>query len=158
MDLQFVDLSKAIDASLIDVKLKNLKWITPFYYGKNPTKEINLIKSTINILKNDNREKMVITNYQFFSLILEQDLNIPNRWSLHHHNLYPFKNNKYFEYYKGFFNKKLKSSKVEVIYIVKSHPKESIKIEHFEIYLDDICFKDSKISEILSSHEIVSCN
>jgi len=158
MDLQFVDLSKAIDASLIDVKLKNLKWITPFYYGKNPTKEINLIKNTINILKNDNREKMVITNYQFFSLILEQDLNIPNRWSLHHHNLYPFKNNKYFEYYKDFFNKKLKSSKVEVIYIIKSHPKESIKIEHFEIYLDDICFKDSKISEILFSHEIVSCN
>jgi len=158
MDLQFVDLSKAIDASLIDVKLKNLKWITPYYYGKNPEKEINLIKNTVDILKNDKREKMVITNYQFFSLILEQDLNIPNRWSLHHHNLYPIKNHKYFEYYKDFFNRKLKSSKIEVIYIIKSHPKESIKIEHFKIYLDDICFKDNKISEILSSHEIVSCN
>ena len=158
MDLQFVDLSKAIDASLIDVKLKNLKWITPYYYGKNPEKEISLIKSAVDILKNDKREKMVITNYQFFSLILEKNLNIPNRWSLHHHNLYPIKNHKYFEYYKDFFNKKLKSSKIDVIYIVKSHPKESIKIEHFKIYLNDICFKDTKISEILSSHEIINCN
>ena len=100
---------------------------------------------------------MVITHYQFLSSILEQDLNMPNRWSFHHHNIYPIKNHKYFNYYKEFFNKNLKSNKIEVIYIVKSHPEEGIRIEHFKIYLDNICFKSKKISEILSAHEIENC-
>ena len=156
-DLQFVDLTKAVDAASISYKLSNLKWITPFHYGKNPEKEISLIKNTIEILKNEKRVKMVITNYQFFSLILEEDLNIPNRWNLHHHNLYPIENHKHFYYYKNFFSKNLKSNKIEVIYIVKSHPKEKIDIEHFKVYLDDICFKDRVISEILSMHVIQKC-
>ena len=157
MDLQHVDLTKAVDASLIDPKLNKLKWITP-YYSKNPEKEINLLKDIIEILKNDQREKMVITHYQFFSLILEQDLNVLNRWSLHHPNLYPINDNKYVKYYKNFFNKSLKSNKIEVIYIVKSHPEESIRIGQFKNYLDDICFKSEEINELLSIHELQSCN
>ena len=157
MDLQHVNLTKALDASLIDQKLNKLKWITP-YYPKNPTKEIELLKSTIQILKNEKRKKMVITHYQFFSLILEQDLNIPNRWSLYHPNIYPIKNNKYVKYYKDFFNKNLKSNEIEVIYIIKSKPNENIKIEQFKILLDDICFKTEVINELLSIHEIQSCN
>lgn len=157
MDLQHVDLTKALDASLIDNKLNKLKWITP-YYPRNPEKEINLIRNAIKILKSENRKKMVITHYQFFSLILEQDLNIPNRWSLYHPNIYPIKSNKYVKYYKDFFNKNLKSNRIEVIYIIKSKPSENIKIEHFKIYLDDICFKNEEINELLSIHEIQNCN
>ena len=157
MDLQHVNLTKALDASLIDQKLNKLKWITP-YYPKNPTKEIELLKSTIQILKNEKRKKMVITHYQFFSLILEQDLSIPNRWSSYHHNLYPIKNSKYVKYYKDFFNKNLRSNEIEVIYIIKSKPNENIKIEQFKILLDDICFKTEVINELLSIHEIQSCN
>ena len=157
MDLQHVNLTKALDASLIDQKLNKLKWITP-YYPKNPTKEIELLKSTIQILKNEKRKKMVITHYQFFSLILEQDLNIPNRWSLYHPNIYPIKNNKYVKYYKDFFNKNLKSNEIEVIYIIKSKPDENIKIEQFKILLDNICFKTEVMNELLSIHEMQSCN
>ena len=157
MDLQHVDLTKALDASLIDHKMDKLKWITP-YYPKNPEKEINLIKSVIKILKEEKRKKMVITHYQFFSLILEQDLNMPNRWSLYHPNIYPIKNNKYVKYYKDFFNKNLKSNEIEVIYIIKSKPNEDIKIEQFKIHLDNICFKTEVINELLSIHEIQSCN
>ena len=157
MDLQHVNLAKALDASLIDQKLNKLKWVTP-YYPKNPTKEIELLKSAIQILKNEKRKKMVITHYQFFSLILEQDLNIPNRWSLYHPNIYPIKNNKYVKYYKDFFNKNLTSNEIEVIYIIKSKPNENIKIEQFKILLDDICFKTEVINELLSIHEIQSCS
>ena len=157
MDLQHVNLSKALDASLIDQKLNKLKWITP-YYPKNPAKEIELLKSAIQILKNEKRKKMVITQYQFFSLILEQDLSIPNRWSSYHHNLYPIKNSKYVKYYKDFFNKNLRSNEIEVIYIIKSHPGENIKIEQFAIHLDNICIKTEVIDELLSAHELQKCN
>ena len=157
MDLQHVDLTKALDANLIDPKLNKLKWITP-YYAKDPKKEINLLKNNIEILKKDRRKKMVITHYQFFSLILEEDLNIPNRWSLYHGNIYPIRKNKYVEYYKDFFNKNLKSNNVEVIYIVKSKPNENIKIEQFQIHLDDVCLNTEVINELLSIHEIQDCS
>ncbi len=157
MDLQHVDLTKALEASLIDQKLNKLKWITP-HYPKNPAKEINMLKNAIKILKNEKRKKMVITQYQFFSLILEQDLSIPNRWSAYHHNLYPIKNSKYVKYYKDFFNKNLRSNEIEVIYIIKSHPGENIKIEQFAIHLDNICIKTEVIDELLSSHELQKCN
>ena len=101
---------------------------------------------------------MVITHYQFLSSILEQDLNMPNRWSFYHHNIYPIKNHKHFNYYKGFFNKNLKSNKIEVIYIIKSKPNENIKIEQFKIHLDNICVETEVINELLSIHEIQSCN
>jgi len=126
--------------------------------SKKSNKEIELLKSTIQILKNEKRKKMVITHYQFFSLILEKDLNIPNRWNLYHPNIYPIKNNKYVKYYKDFFNKNLKSNEIEVIYIIKSKPDENIKIEQFKILLDNICFKTEVMNELLSIHEMQSCN
>ena len=157
MELQHADLSRTVDAALIDEKFNNLKWLTPFY-PKNPNKEIGLIKNAIQILKNDKRKKMMITHYQFFSLVLEEDLNIPNRWNLYHPNIYPIKENKYVGYYKDFFNRNLKLNKVEVIYIMKSHPEESIRIEQFKKHLTDICFKNEVLSELLSKHEIQRCN
>ena len=101
---------------------------------------------------------MMITHYQFFSLVLEEDLNIPNRWNLYHPNIYPIKENKYVGYYKDFFNRNLKLNKVEVIYIMKSHPEERIRIEQFKKHLTDICFKNEVLSELLSKHEIQRCN
>ena len=157
MDLQHTDLSLALDASLIDRKLDNLQWISP-YYSENPEKEIRLLNDIIKVLKKDSREKMVITHYQFLSLILEQDLNIPNRWNLYHHNIYPIKNNKYVSYYKDFFNKNIESNSVKIIYIIKSKPNENISIEQFKIHLDNICIKTEVINELMSTHEIRSCN
>ena len=157
MDLQHVDLSKSLDANLIDKKLNKLKWITP-YYPANPQKEIDLINNTIKILKKDTRKKMVITHYSFLSLILEQDLNILNRWSLYHQNIYPIKKNKYVKYYKEFLNKNLKENDVEVVYIFKSKPNENLKIEHFKIHLDDICLKTEVVNELLSIHELQKCS
>ena len=70
MDLQNKDLNKSLNANLINAKLENLKWITPFFPG-TPEEEINLLKDSILKIKNDNREKMIITHYQFFSIILD---------------------------------------------------------------------------------------
>ena len=80
VDLQNIDILKAVNADLLSPKFNNLKWITPSEYNENPLKELKLIKESIEIIKLDKREKMLITHYQFFSSILKENLNIPNRW------------------------------------------------------------------------------
>ena len=151
MDLQNVDLSKSIDASLIDIKLNNLKWITP-PFSQNPKREIDLIKQTIEVLKKDKRKKMMITEYQFFSLILEENLNIHNRWYTHDNNSYPLENHKYYKFYKEHFTKLIKKNNIEVIYITGDS-----KIKNFKIYMDNICFTEEEINEISKMHELKKC-
>ena len=80
MDLQNINLSSAINASQLDPRFNKLKWITPTYFSNNPDKELNLLNSSLQIIKEDKSKKMLITHYQFFSLLLNEDLNIPNRW------------------------------------------------------------------------------
>ena len=157
IELQNINLNNSVDASQISPKLKYLKWITP-NFSKDPEKELSLIIDSIKILKNDNRKKMVITDYQFFSAILNEDLNMPNRWYTHDGNSYPLKNHKLFNSYKDFINKNIKKNKIEVIYIVDSRPKGGIKFKNFQEYLTDNCFNTKDIVEdIISSHEIVDC-
>jgi len=150
MDLQNIDLSKALNANLIDKKFGNLKWITPFFSG-TPENEIDLLKDAIQTIKNDNREKMIITDYQFFSVILEEDLNIPNRWYLNNAS-HPAEDHKYYKLYKSHFNNNIMKNNVQVIYIIGSP-----KIEDFQIYMDNICFTQKKINTITSIHEFKEC-
>ena len=130
MDLQHVDLSLAAKADLIDSKLKNLKWITPSF-PQNPKKEIDLIRQTIDVLKKDKRNKMMITEYQFFSIILEENLNIPNRWYTHDNNSYPLENHKYYKFYKKHFTNLVEKNDIEVVYITGFVTGDS-KIKNFE--------------------------
>tara|TARA_Y100000588_G_C13484464_1_gene598266 strand:- start:99 stop:551 length:453 start_codon:yes stop_codon:yes gene_type:complete len=150
MDLQNIDLNKAINANLIDKKFGNLKWVTPFFSG-TPQEEIDLLKNVIKEIKNDQREKMVITHYQFFSAILEEDLNIPNRWYLNNAS-HPGKDHKYYKLYKDHFNKNLKKNNISVIYIVGTQ-----KIDNFKIYTNNICFNEKKINKIASVYELEKC-
>lgn len=151
MDLQNVNLGNAINANLLDKKFKNLKWITPFFSG-TPQEEIDLLKKTVETMRNDNRKKMVITPYQFFSIILEEDLSIPNRWYGFENASYPSENHKYFEFYKEHFEENLANNNIQVIYTV-GFP----QLEDFQPYMPDICFEKRKINEIASSHELKKC-
>lgn len=151
MDLQNVNLDLSLNADLIDTKFESLKWITPSF-PNDPKKEIDFIKQIIEVLKNDTRNKMMITEYQFFSIILEQNLNIPNRWYTHDNNSYPLKNHKYYKFYKKHFTKIIKEKNIEVIYVTGD-----IKIENFKIYMDNVCFDEIKINEISSTHELKKC-
>ena len=150
MDLQNTDLSKAVNANLIDKKFRNLKWINPFFPG-SPEEEINLLKEIIQKIKNDNRKKMVITHYQFFSIILEEDLNIPNRWYLANAS-HPIKDHKYHKYYQDHFKKKIQQNNISVIYVVGP-----IQIKDFEIYIDEFCFEKKEINSISSVIELKEC-
>ena len=117
-DRKFIDIenknkSVAIKGETIHKKLKYLNWVSST--SKNPKDEVNLIKKALILIESDDRKKTLITNYQFFSLLLNTDLNILNRWYLWDNNTHPTENHKYFKFYKEMINKNLKKNNVEVI-------------------------------------------
>ena len=151
MDLQNVNLYNYIDASFIDKKFNNLKWITP-KFKDNPKKELNLIKEAADYIKKEERSKMVITRYQFFSVLLEENLNIPNRWYTHDNNSYPLKEHKYYDFYKKHINKAIDTKQVKVVFTVGS-----LKFENYIYYFDNLCFTKNKINEITNSYILKKC-
>ena len=157
MDLENVNLEKAISASQLSPKLKHLKWITPFSYSQNPQEELDFLQTVIKRLKEDSRKKIVITHYQFLSLILNEDLNILNRWYLDHHS-HPTPKHKYFKYYKDFVNKQLTKNNIEVIYLVSFTENEMI-FDKVKVYFTEKCFENNQVIEKkFSFHEIKSCS
>ena len=157
MDLENVNLEKAIFASQLSPKLKNLKWITPLSYSENPQEELDFLKTVINHLKEDTRKKIVITHYQFLSLILSEDLNILNRWYLDHHS-HPTPDHKYFAYYKDFVNKQLTKNNIEVIYLISS-TKNEMAFDKVKVYFTEKCFQNKEVIEgKFSFHEIKNCS
>ena len=151
LDIEELDKNKAIDARVIDEKLKNLKWISKY---SEPQEEINLIIKAIETIKEDNRDKIIITHYQFFSLILNNNLNILNRWYLWDNNTHPTETHKYFSFYKKMINKNLSKNKIKIIYLLGSE----IEFEKIKNYFADTCFKSTKVVEgELSYHEIINC-
>ena len=151
LDIEELDKNKAIDARVIDEKLKNLKWISKY---SEPQEEINLIIKAIETIKEDNRDKIIITHYQFFSLILNNNLNILNRWYLWDNNTHPTETHKYFSFYKKMINKNLSKNKIKVIYLLGAE----IQFEKVKDYFTDTCFKSTKVVENkFSYHEIIKC-
>ena len=152
MDLQNVNLSNFIEASNLDIKFENLKWITP-YYAVNPEDELILIKSAANYIQQEKQSKMVITEYQFFSLLLEENLNIPNRWYTNDNNSYPLKGHKYFEFYKKHLNKIIKKKNIKVIFTVGD-----ITFKNFQDYFENLCFNEIRLNKITNSYVLKDCN
>ena len=154
LDIERLDKSFAVDASKIDLKFKYLKWITPQF--DDPNKELELINLALKKINNDKRNKVLITHYQFFSLLLDDDLNMLNRWYVWDNNSHPVENHKYHSIYKKFVNKKIKQNKINVIYMLGS--KNEMPFSKIEKYFDDLCFKNYIIVEnYFTQHEIVSC-
>ena len=144
-----VDLKKSISASLIDKKLKNLKWITPDF-SDNPQKEIEFINEALNEIR---KNKMVMTHHQFFSVLLEENLNIPNRWYTHDNNSYPLKNHKYFNFYKKHFSENLLKNKIEIIYTVGDPV-----FEDYMDYIENMCFDKINLNTITNIYEVKNCS
>ena len=153
-DIENLDKNKAVDAEKIDIKLKYLKWISQSF--EKPTDEVNLIKLALTTMKSDNRRKMFVSNYQFFSLLLNEDLNILNRWYLWDNNTHPTENHKYFTIYKKTINENFKKNDIEVIYLLGN--KNEILFSNIKNYFDNICFKNNLvIKNKFSYHEIIDC-
>ena len=153
-DLEYIDKSIAVDASAIHQNLKGLQWINRF--NLNPENEINTIKKALKIIDNDKRKKVLITHYQFVSTILNQDLNILNRWYLWDNNTHPTENHKYFEFYKNMINKNLTKNKIQVIYLLGQD--NEILFKNIKNYFTNVCFKSKTLeAKRFSVHELIDC-
>jgi hypothetical protein len=154
LDIENINKNISVKAKNIDIKLKHLNWVSPSF--KNSKEEINIIKKAITTMKSDTRKKILVTHYQFFSLILDEDLNILNRWYLWDNNTHPTENHKYFAFYKEMVNKNLKRNNIEVIYLL-GYDKE-INFKNIINYFDGVCFENNiVIKNIFSYHEIKNC-
>jgi hypothetical protein len=151
-ELSNINFSLASNANELDKKFKGLKWITP-EYKNNPKEEITLINNAKRHLLNENRQKMIMTNYSFFSAILGEKVFSPSRWYLSDGTAYPVEKNKYFNSYKNLIVKHIKNNNIEIIYTI--YPLDNSVIY---TYLDDNCFIETEISKILISYELKSCD
>ena len=153
-DLESVNKNKAIDAKLIHPNLSGLKWISKLV--EEPEDEIKTIKNALVTISNDDRKKTLVTHYQFISTILDEDLNIWNRWYLWDNNTHPTENHKYFQFYKKMVEKNISDNNVKVIYLLGQ--KNEILFSNIKNYFTDLCFESKTLEEKkFSAHEIIEC-
>ncbi len=151
-DLENIDKTNAINANEIHQNLNNLKWIS----NDVPETEVELLKYAIGVIDFDDREKILITHYQFISTILDKNLNILNRWYLWDNNTHPTENHKYFDIYKSLVNKNIKSNNIEVIYLLGQE--NEIIFKKVKNYFTALCFESKTlVDKKFSVHKIVNC-
>ena len=96
---------------------------------------------------------MVITDYQFFSAILNEKLNSPSR--SYDTISYPGKKNKYFKKYKTFLLDNIKRKNIKVIYMVNfDNADENLILYDF---IDKNCLEREIISQQLKKFELKKC-
>ena len=153
-DLEYIDKDLAVSAKNIHKNLNSLKWITRFDKPKN---EVEFLRKAINIIDEDEREKTLITHYQFISTVLDKNLNIINRWYLWDNNTHPTENHKYFDIYKSLVNRNINSNNIKVIYLL-GQGNEDITFNNIKNYFTDLCFESKTLVEKrFSVHEIKKC-
>ena len=150
VSLDRIKIKNAIDAKILDKKFNKLKWVTAYI---EPEKEISQLKEAIKIIKNDSRNKTIVTDYQFISVILSSYDYSPNKYWFKHH-VYPAKGNKYFQVYRNFFISKLKENKIEIVYTVKPLAGDD---DVLETILSKNCVKKTQMTDILDSHLLLEC-
>ena len=151
MEFIKTDFKRSINAKILDERLNGLKWITP-KYSKNPMYELNLLKQTKKIIRQDQENKIIITDYLILPAIIGNTKYAPNKWF--DEQSVPKKRNIYFNNYKIFFNDNLKKQEIKNIYIVGGDKKY---ISFLKIFGDRKCTNYKKLNEITIKLSIKKC-
>ena len=151
MDLSKINMENAIDAKIFDKKFSGLKWITTLY-PDNPKQEISNLLEAIDIIKKDSRNKVLVTDYQFISVLMSSYDFSPNKYWYKHH-VYPAIDHKYFDIYRNFFINKLTKNQIKVVYIIKPLWGDNNVLDTI---LDKNCVKKAALSNILDGY-FLSC-
>ena len=135
----------------MDQSLSGLKWISPKYI-RDPQKEINLLVNSKSYLAKIQENKIIITDYQFFSAVLLNKIASPNKW-YDDMSVPKIKNNFYNEY-KNFFLNKIKENNVKLIYTIGQDK---------EVFFQDLinkneCMDIKRVNEILLEYKISKCD
>jgi len=153
MDLRKENLENAIDAKILDSKLAGLKWKTCSPYAEDTKKEISELSEIINFIKEDDRNKSIITDYQFISVILSiYDFSPSQVWYEFHVN--PSKGTIYYNIYRNFFIQRFKENNVQVVYLIKPLWGGN---NIFENVLNSNCYKKDKVTEKLDIYTLLPC-
>jgi len=146
MELKNINLKNAVDAKIIDKKLSGLKWIT-FLYPNDPMTEIKLINNSINLLRANNENFLLLTDYSFLYSIIGKNIYTTSR--VHDSVSIPLYGEKNFIDYKNLFIKIIKKNNIKKIYIMEPVKLSSIK----EIFVEN-CLTASELNEILKLYII----
>ena len=116
------------------------------------TIKYHIINEVKKYLEDDQRKKMLMTNYSFYSVILNQRLYSPTRWHIFDGTDYPQKNSNYFASYKNLLTNSIRQNNIKVIYTITPVINSNIYD-----YISKKCFQEKKVNEILTSYEIINC-
>ena len=97
---------------------------------------------------------MLITNYPFFSIILDQKLFSPSRIYTGDGTTHPLKENVYEAKYQKLMNNLIKKNKITVIYVTNIKD-EYMNFHYINFYKN--CFEKKIILKQLISYEIKNC-
>ena len=149
-ELNYINFNHALNGNKLDKKFEGLKWITPKSTSKDKNlEELNDILNLKRALTDDKRNKMLISNYSFFSILLKENLHAPNRWYPLDGSAFPIKKSDYYNYYKLFFINIIKRNKIEVIYM-----SNEINLKTLNYYLDKKCFQTLESNKSYKSYSI----
>ena len=152
MDLRNANMNNTLDANILSRKLNGLNWKSCLR-PKDPGNEISELSEVVKIIKEEQREKTVITDYQFISVILSEYDNSPSQvWFQYHVNPQP--GSKYFKEYRQFFIDKFEENKVKIVYVVKPMLGGDKFIENV---LDSSCYEKNKFNKMLDIYKILDC-
>ncbi len=98
---------------------------------------------------------MVMTNYLFFSTIMNEKLYSPSKTYTLDGASFPVKGNKYYLNYKNYFFEKIKNNKIQVIYIISLGSEVSNRFVYD--YLDKNCIVEHIFTKQFKKYEINKC-
>ena len=155
MELENVNFQSAVNAGKINEIFNGLNWITA-YFPKNPEQEVKNLVEISSYINLSSKNKIIITDYQFFSAISEDKANTfikLNKW--YDAVSTPQKENKYFLYYKNFFATKVNKNNITEIYGIGTDS----KFKYFKDFINnENCVVEQTINEMLIVYDITHCS
>ena len=154
-ELTNVKFSQAFEAKNFSTKFFGLKWITK--NSKNSEKieaEIKLLKKFKKILDLDRTNKIVLTNYSFFSVLSEENVSGFSRWYPGDNSGFPMKvwwnkENKYAQNYKDLITSIFRKRQIKSVYILPDINKRNL-LE----YVDSKCFNMIELEDRIIKYEV----
>ena len=152
-ELSNTKIENSFNFEKFDRKFKGLNWITPYF--ENPEKEIKNLTILREILKEENKA-MLITEYKFYSLLLEKKLYSPSR--TFDNISYPSPGSKYFSLYKAFLLRLIENNKLSVIIVFEKEKIDNSRLDHLVYhYISEKCFDEDRINEFIIKLRIKNC-
>ena len=149
-ELNNVKFSEAINAKELNKKFLGLKWITPdFVNHKDIKTEISFLKRFQEILLLDKTNKIVLTNFSFFSVITEDNVSGYSRWYPGNSSAFPTKENKFVKDLKDLIISIIRKKEIQTIYILPD-----IGEKNLVNYIDPKCLNRKELESQIIKYEI----